>query len=86
MYFADGTQLCAQSDPELFFPESNMDYMHTIGLIKQICNACPLFAKCKTYSENTPGLYGVWAGQLHTGAGYISPASYKIERGVVRAG
>jgi len=86
MYFADGSQACAQVDPELFFPESNMAYMHTIGTIQAICSACPLYAKCKNYSDNTPGLYGVWAGRLFTGVGYISPASYSIERGVVRAG
>jgi len=86
MYFADGSQACAQVDPELFFPESNMAYMHTIGTIQDICKACPIYAKCKDYSDNTPGLYGVWAGRLFTGVGYISPASYKIEKGVVRAG
>ena len=82
----DGSQLCAQTDPELFFPETSMDFMHTIGKIQAICRACPLFVACDKYAQETTGLYGVWAGKLYTGVGYISPASYTIEKGVIRVG
>jgi hypothetical protein len=74
----DGSQLCAQTDPEMFFPVSKNDPNTRIAI--KLCKACPLLSACKAYAETTPGLYGIWGGKRYEGLGYISPMSYKMER------
>lgn len=62
----EGSQLCAQTDPELFFNfETKSDAI-------KICNRCPVFSACKQYAESAEGLYGVWAGKWYNGSGYRS--------------
>lgn len=51
--------LCAQTDPDLFFPEGKYDRASTA---RQICGACPVLAQCRDYALNHPGLYGIWGG------------------------
>jgi WhiB family redox-sensing transcriptional regulator len=52
--------LCAQVDPELWFPEKGGD----IGAnAKRVCAACPVVAECLEYAVTTFQRYGVWGGK-----------------------
>ena len=52
--------LCAQTDPDLFFPESG----HTVqtSAARLICIECPLTKECLEYALSIPSIedYGVW--------------------------
>ena len=58
-YPFDGTQLCNESNSELFFPE---EYTNPAILqeAKAICNSCPLVANCLEYAIDIPSLEGIW--------------------------
>ena len=50
--------LCAQTDPEAFFPEkggSNAD-------AKRTCRACPVRSKCLEYALERNEPFGIWGG------------------------
>ena len=72
----DGTQLCAQVDSELFFPEDRKEWKSNIAQAKTICAQCPMFKACDVYAKSFPGLYGVWACKWYDGAGFVSQAPY----------
>lgn len=50
--------LCAQSDPEAFFPEKGM----SARAAKQICAACPVAAQCLDWAIEHNERHGVWGG------------------------
>jgi WhiB family transcriptional regulator, redox-sensing transcriptional regulator len=50
--------LCAQVDPELWFPEKG----GTPEPAKRICAACPVLTECREYALVNVELYGVWGG------------------------
>ena len=59
----DGWQtqaLCAQSDPELWFPENHQ----APGTALTVCNRCPVRAYCLELGWDEP--YGVWGGYTAT--------------------
>jgi hypothetical protein len=78
MHYLDGSQLCAQTDREIFFPISKADPNRALAIAT--CKACPLLSACKSYAENTPGLYGIWGGKEYFGIGFISAMSHQAER------
>jgi WhiB family redox-sensing transcriptional regulator len=50
--------LCAQTDPEAFFPENGQG----AHAAKAVCGACPVATACLEYAlANEPG-WGVYAG------------------------
>lgn len=49
--------LCAQVDPELWFPEQGSKPWEA----KRICSACPVAKQCLAYALDNEE-YGVWAG------------------------
>ena len=60
-----GDALCADEDPEIFFPEGG----HTSKLhakkqrAKEICGRCPVRAECLEYAIGLTWVYdGIWAG------------------------
>jgi len=59
-YF-DGTQLCAQTDPELFFPENAGETNRTKRIVKQICGQCEFQVDCLEYAL-THDVSGIWGG------------------------
>lgn len=75
-YF-DGTQICAQTDPEIFFPE-NLSEDDESTLLKdkeesnqprillktarQLCSSCEFKLPCLEYALTYPELDGVWGG------------------------
>ena len=73
----DGTQSCAQTDPEVFFPTDRLHWKEKIALAKVICKNCPMLDVCRDYSASNAGLYGVWAGVWRDGSGYVTPVSTK---------
>lgn len=50
--------LCAQVDPEIFFPEAG----HGMAAAKRICLACTVRTDCLAYAEAHGIVYGVWGG------------------------
>jgi len=55
-FFAAG--LCAQTDPEAFFPEKG----GTTQPAKRICNRCEVRQECLAWALDTGQLAGVWGG------------------------
>jgi len=52
--------LCAQTDPELFFPDkTNISNGY---LAKKICRKCPLLQECFDYAIQDWELRGIWGG------------------------
>lgn len=52
--------LCAQTDPELFFPEQGRT--NDAELAKWICARCPLVNQCREWAIATGQDHGVWGG------------------------
>lgn len=52
-----GDALCAQTDPETFFPEKGQSGRPA----KEICARCPVASQCLDYALTT-GASGVWGG------------------------
>ena len=50
--------LCAQADPEAWFPEQG----EAAELAKAICARCPVQAPCRAHALARPGLRGIWGG------------------------
>jgi WhiB family redox-sensing transcriptional regulator len=53
-----GDALCAQVDPEMFFPERG----GSIRSAKAICRRCPVSAECLAYALEHHEVFGVWGG------------------------
>jgi WhiB family redox-sensing transcriptional regulator len=86
-YF-DNTQLCAQTDPELFFPEvkgkKNPDYLETVKKAKAICGHCHFKDPCLEYALKHD-IVGIWGGteqaerdKLRSKAGVAKPKSLSL--------
>ena len=50
--------LCAQTDPELFFPEKG----GSTRAAKRVCTGCPVRAQCLEHALAHDERYGVWGG------------------------
>jgi WhiB family redox-sensing transcriptional regulator len=50
--------LCAEVDPEIFFPDKGERTAH----VKQICKACIVKVECLEYSIQNNERFGVWGG------------------------
>ena len=58
----DGTQICAQTDPEVFFPDESSDPRLTLNMARKICASCEFKEPCLEYAIKNSDLVGVWAG------------------------
>ena len=59
----DNHSLCAEVDPEVWFPEEggNSKYKTPEAeYAKQLCKACPALVECREYALRYTGLYGIW--------------------------
>lgn len=54
----DGRALCAQTDPEVFFPEKGGSTREA----KKICTGCEIRAECLAYALNHDERFGIWGG------------------------
>jgi len=61
----NGTQLCAQVDPEVFFPINNFERADNIATAISICIQCPLLKECREYADSLPEVFGVWGGKMY---------------------
>jgi len=50
--------VCAQTDPELFFPDKGLRPREA----KVVCARCPVRTECLTYALAHDRAYGVWGG------------------------
>ncbi len=63
---ADGwktSALCAQIDPDLFFPERGTSGAEA----KRICFACEARIECLTYALDHRERFGIWGGMTERG-------------------
>lgn len=54
--------LCAQVDPEIFFPEAR----ETNKAAKRVCAGCPVRTECLEYALSASHVWGVWGGLSET--------------------
>lgn len=55
--------LCAQTDPELFFPDGIGGAVHhRTKAAKKMCARCPVQPSCLDWALDTDQSYGVWGG------------------------
>jgi len=50
--------LCAQTDPEIFFPEQGGSSADA----KRVCERCPVRAECLQFAIDTQERFGIWGG------------------------
>jgi WhiB family redox-sensing transcriptional regulator len=50
--------LCAQTDPEVFYPFNEQ----WSGSAKRVCAGCPVMAQCLAFALVTDEPHGVWGG------------------------
>lgn len=67
-FINNGKPLCAEVDPELFFPQEIDLGTNKIAAVysdasaaKNICYSCPLMADCLEYAINSQEI-GIWGG------------------------
>lgn len=53
-----GDALCAQTDPEIFFPEKGKSSAEA----KLVCRRCPVAEECLEFAIVTRQKFGVWGG------------------------
>lgn len=56
--FDAGEALCAQTDPELFFPQQGDTA--SVRMAKEICTKCPLITDCLAEALMTNSTEGIW--------------------------
>jgi WhiB family redox-sensing transcriptional regulator len=72
--------LCAQVDPELFFPEKSVN----ANGAKKVCRRCTVSAACLAYAlDYETGEYGTLIGELTGIYGGLSP---RERRRIIRSG
>jgi len=57
----NGTQLCLDEDPDLFFPRYYSD-LDQVEKAKAVCQDCWIKDQCLDYAMKTPRLQGIWGG------------------------
>jgi WhiB family transcriptional regulator, redox-sensing transcriptional regulator len=70
---------CLHADPELFFPEWTAG--PTIDLAKQICNGCPVRARCLDWALGHRATFGIWGGRTEAERHAMGAASAARGRG-----
>jgi WhiB family redox-sensing transcriptional regulator len=68
--------LCAQTDPELFFPAKG----ENPNPGKSICATCPVIEPCRAYAIADPSLTGTWGGLTRRDRQYARRALVNTER------
>lgn len=67
-FIHEGKPLCAEVDPELFFPQEVevsstkvVSVYRDVAAAKEICYSCPLIANCLEYALQNQDI-GIWGG------------------------
>lgn len=58
----DGTQLCAQYDGDMFFPENYNNLGKRLQVLRDICSRCHFVEPCLEYALNN-SFEGFWGGK-----------------------
>jgi hypothetical protein len=56
-----GSEPCATTDPEIWFPERSNQYLKVMAIAKSLCQTCPIMYECAEYAIHTD-VEGVWGG------------------------
>ena len=67
--------LCAQTDPEAFFPEKGGSTREA----KKVCLACDVRGECLEYALANDERFGIWGGSERTGASKAQEAGRVAE-------
>lgn len=77
----DGSQACAEVDPELFFPEEANQSRKQMVTIRKVCGSCAFKSPCLQYALDNPDLVGIWAATTEKERRFIRrgvrPVSYQ---------
>lgn len=73
--------LCAQTDPESFFPEKGGSTREA----KTICATCPVMAECLDYALDNDERFGIWGGLSERERRKVK-AAMQAEAGIEQAG
>jgi len=55
--------LCAQTDPEAFFPDEG----GSVRAANRICSQCPVQAECLSFALTNNERFGIWGGVTESG-------------------
>jgi WhiB family redox-sensing transcriptional regulator len=64
---------CQHTDPELFFPDCTAGPV--IDRAKQICDACPVRARCLDWALSHGAAVGIWGGRTEAERHAMAAAS-----------
>lgn len=67
--------LCAQTDPEAFFPDLHAQARQAI----RVCQKCPVIKQCHNYAVVTQQEHGVWGGKDFTIRRNVKGVKYRRE-------
>ncbi|MBS9532607.1 WhiB family transcriptional regulator [Mycobacterium sp. M1] len=67
--------LCAQTDPEAFFPNQG----GSPRLAKQICMQCPVRRECLKFALDNNERFGVWGGYSERERRALRPSARPME-------
>jgi WhiB family redox-sensing transcriptional regulator len=56
-----GSEPCATTDPEIWFPERSNQYLKVMAIAKSLCRTCPIMYECAQYAIHTD-VEGIWGG------------------------
>ncbi|GAB4590070.1 WhiB family transcriptional regulator [Nocardia sp. IFM 10818] len=59
-WMAEG--LCAQADPDTFYPEKGGEVRH-LRMALRICGDCPVRDECLEFALDNNERYGIWGGK-----------------------
>lgn len=60
----DGTQPCATTDPELWFPLGSSRTYPAFQQVRELCHSCDFVKECLAYAL-THHVQGIWGGMAH---------------------
>ena len=57
--------LCAQSEPDIWYPPQGYDGTQTTRIAKRICGQCPVQQPCLDTALDHNEIHGIWGGLTH---------------------
>lgn len=78
--FFDGSQICAQTDPELFFPETHSNSRLQIAMARRLCASCEFKEPCLEYAVKNSTVLGIWAGTTESQRDKIRSEKNKLRK------
>ena len=69
--------LCAQTDPEAFFPEKGLGGQKSVKLAKSMCKSCIYVTKCLQWAIDNNET-GIWGGTTERERRYMRRTRAKI--------